>query len=516
MNNARTMRLCLAAAGCLATLSMLGTDAVATLPVTNGLVFWVKADTGVQTNANGVYLWQDQSGCGNDATQSLAGYEPAVVPNVTGPRNNKPVVRFASGATNSLLFTLPNASNFGGMTFVIVASHGPSQDPREIVVGSGESASPGIRWALGMGYNGSEGLGWGGTGGGNTLGSGANLTNTSAYVQSYVKTKNTGWTVNSGKGEFTTGTVTTVSDTSFPSGDFHGVLGLEKDGVASSGLSGDIAEVLIYSTALTSADLDQTRTYLAEKYVNSTPEDYLVLCLKADAGVQTNAGGVYLWQDQSGMGNDATQSVINYAPALVQNVAGVQNDKPVVRFDGSAMGFLLSNACAYSGMSFVFVASHGPSHATAETVVGSGQASSGIRWGLGMGSSATEGLGWGKNSSQGLGSGASLSNSTFYLQSYVKSKGTGSGWIINSGESAGSTGTVTSVADDFFPGADFIGSLGSEQAGVPAYGLSGDIVELRIYRMALSDAWFDQVRSELKAKYLSGVFPAVGPVITVD
>lgn len=500
---------------CTLLLGVLAADAGATLPMTNGLVFWVKADAGVQTNANGIYLWEDQSGLGNHATQIVAGDEPALAQNVAGPRNNKPVVRFAYGSTDGMRFTLANAVNYSGMTFVFVASHGSSQDPREVVIGSGSDGTPGIRWALGMGANGSEGLGWAGTGGGTTFGSAAGLLNDTFYVQSFVKTKGagSGWSINSGQSEWTAGNVTSVSDGSFPNANFEGVLGLEKTNVASFALSGDMAEVLIYSNALSGAALDQTRAYLAEKWVNSTPEDYLALWLKADTGVQTNADGVYLWQDKSWMGHHASQGTASYQPTLVQSVAGVLSDKPAVRFDGGdTLGFFLTNAYTYSGLTFVFMASHGATRSGDEVVIGSGEgASLGIRWGLSMGNNATWGLGWGKNSTVPLGDGTGLANSTFYLQSYVKTKS--AGWSINSGESATSVGTVTSVADDSFPSANFVGALGSEKSIVPSYALSGDLAEVRIYRMTLTSNWLAQVRAELVKTYFT--IPRVGTLLSI-
>jgi hypothetical protein len=65
-----------------------------------------------------------------------------------------------------------------------------------------------------------------------------------------------------------------------------------------------------------------------------TVTNSLQLWLKADAGIVTNAtGNVTSWADQSGNGNNATQSDPTLAPSLVANVL---NGKPVVRFDGSS------------------------------------------------------------------------------------------------------------------------------------------------------------------------------------
>ncbi len=57
----------------------------------------------------------------------------------------------------------------------------------------------------------------------------------------------------------------------------------------------------------------------------------LQLWLKADAGVTAAAGKVTAWQDQSGKGNNAGQTVADTSPLLVNDAI---NGKPVLRFDG--------------------------------------------------------------------------------------------------------------------------------------------------------------------------------------
>lgn len=63
----------------------------------SGLILWLKADAGVQTNANGVYAWNDQSVMGFNATNA-PGFEPAYVQDEL---NGKPVIRF-NGVSNYL------------------------------------------------------------------------------------------------------------------------------------------------------------------------------------------------------------------------------------------------------------------------------------------------------------------------------------------------------------------------------------------------------------------------------
>ncbi len=58
----------------------------------SGLVLWLKADAGVQTNVDGyVSSWTDQSGAGVNVSQSAGGYQPIYVTNTI---NGLPAVRF--------------------------------------------------------------------------------------------------------------------------------------------------------------------------------------------------------------------------------------------------------------------------------------------------------------------------------------------------------------------------------------------------------------------------------------
>ena len=56
-----------------------------------GLDLWLEADKGVTPSGGPISTWADQSGHGNNATQTTTGNKPALVPNVL---NGLPVVRF--------------------------------------------------------------------------------------------------------------------------------------------------------------------------------------------------------------------------------------------------------------------------------------------------------------------------------------------------------------------------------------------------------------------------------------
>src|SRR5258708_6195117 len=63
-----------------------------------------------------------------------------------------------------------------------------------------------------------------------------------------------------------------------------------------------------------------------------TPTNGLVLWLKADAGITTNAtGAVTAWADQSGQNNNAVQTDDAKAPQFIPTAL---NNKPALHFDG--------------------------------------------------------------------------------------------------------------------------------------------------------------------------------------
>ncbi len=91
---------------------------------TQGLAFWVKADTGITLNGNTVSQWADQSGNNRHATQTTAANQPTLVINTL---NGKPVLRF-DGVNDLLNFNLPiNGST--GLTIVLVSANSASRDP---------------------------------------------------------------------------------------------------------------------------------------------------------------------------------------------------------------------------------------------------------------------------------------------------------------------------------------------------------------------------------------------------
>jgi hypothetical protein len=94
-------------------------------PVSTGMVLWLEADTGIQMESvNGIATaaWKDQSGQGNDATQSVVQNGSIAAPtSVSNAVNGHSVIHFSGAQQQCLNVSLPSlgASNAGDI-FVVV------------------------------------------------------------------------------------------------------------------------------------------------------------------------------------------------------------------------------------------------------------------------------------------------------------------------------------------------------------------------------------------------------------
>lgn len=259
----------------------------ATLTVTSGLEMWLKSDTGVTTaTGNRVTTWADQeTTVVENATQGTDANRPILTTATIGNLTNHPVIHFdgfddisdsyadTQANRDFMNFTLAGANTYSGMTFFIVAqgTHTPLRSPDnaavQFIVSSGGAASPGIRWAMGLGNNGitnPAALGWAGTAGSPQLGTGVVLSPNTTYITSYVKTKGagSGWTLAVNGTSFVGNP---VADTSFPTANFNGIIGGESS-VVDYAFTGDVAEILIYNRALTTTEVGDVYDYLDDRY----------------------------------------------------------------------------------------------------------------------------------------------------------------------------------------------------------------------------------------------------------
>ncbi len=231
-----------------ATTLTMGTD----MPFTN-LVLWLKADSGltqIGTNTS-VLFWADQSGRGNNATQTTGGNQPVWV---AGALNGYPVVSFT--AVSNQYFALPNFMNTntaGGEAFVVVKA--ANQNP---------STSHAL-WSIGSGGNGDCGYPTGNPGGEIWDDFGCQLQEvgvpaqplTQYHIYQVLSTPNT-WSA------WINGTLQDqTSDNSFG---WTGGSSLGAGYANSSYFDGDIAEVMVFNQGLAPAQRDTIGTYLFSKY----------------------------------------------------------------------------------------------------------------------------------------------------------------------------------------------------------------------------------------------------------
>lgn len=226
-------------------------------PPSTGLKFWVKADAGVTKDSNNyVSAWADQSGNGYDVSQATSSNQPLYVASVL---NGKPVIRFAGDRTaNSDALDRSSISMSGatGMSILVVGkittteffgtfvAYGNDNDVFHL-----DEYSSTTRWS---GINNIPSP--------NSMGSSFKILET-AFVDSADSV-----TLYEGGTSVATGTCTN----SLLSSGFLTIGGAKYYfGVynwANTALNGDIAEILIYDHALSSADRTTAVNYLKNKY----------------------------------------------------------------------------------------------------------------------------------------------------------------------------------------------------------------------------------------------------------
>jgi len=125
---------------------------------------------------------------------------------------------------------------------------------------------------------------------------------------------------------------------------------------ATTSWEGDLAEIFLYKSVLSSANLKRVYDYLAARYSISvtdvtttySPSDFsgLQTWFKADQIPSLNDGDpVSTWSDQSGNANNATAS-LTLRPLYKTNIF---NGLPAVRFDGSNDSLILGSNQALTG-----------------------------------------------------------------------------------------------------------------------------------------------------------------------
>jgi hypothetical protein len=201
-----------------------------------GLKLWLKADSLVLSDGDPVGTWADSSGNGNDATASGGDkptYKTAIV-------NGLPIVRFDAAFPNRMFFPTVTVSQF---TIFVVYSVATFNTANYLVGGSG----------VGVFAGGGGGLGYG------------------EYDGTFLRYATTQPTA-IGLGTFSNQHIyhDSIEATYASAQDLTGFaltsVGIRADLTGAAAHTGDIAEILVYDSALGSTDRGNVEAYLAAKY----------------------------------------------------------------------------------------------------------------------------------------------------------------------------------------------------------------------------------------------------------
>jgi hypothetical protein len=232
----------------------------------SGLQLWLDATTGLfdattggsaaTTDASAVARWEDQSGNAYHVTQSDSGRRPILK---TNQQNGLNVLRFDGASNGQYLFGASNFSISGGTNRSVftVFKRDDANLRNMIAWGSGATGALNaytpeyfLRFAgttkgyTNQGTNGSWTI-W------SVIADGSTLNDYDAYFD--------GGGVATANATLSTGTTINTTSSAL-------YVGTSATGPASNNLDGDLAEVLIYDSALSTSDREAVRDYLNAKW----------------------------------------------------------------------------------------------------------------------------------------------------------------------------------------------------------------------------------------------------------
>ena len=220
--------------------------AVAGVP-SAGQRLWLRADVGVQADANGaVSTWADQSGAQKNAAQTDSAARPRLVP---GAANGKPVVRFDGVASRLDLAAFMTGATQGELFVVMKLPGFATRDDGLWSLGGSDGT-----WSQ---FNGTNRVLTEDFGRSYRTSVGVPIAPLSDYVVYNVSAQTDDWRVRlNGALQSAETTNTVVFGTS-------GALGRN---AYSDYLQGDIAEIIAYDRVLTATERTTAQSYLATKY----------------------------------------------------------------------------------------------------------------------------------------------------------------------------------------------------------------------------------------------------------
>ncbi len=289
---------------------------VALEPPQTGLDVWLQANQGVVGGTDGVSLWQDQSGNGNDFSVITPGSDPVLVKDEL---NTLPSIAFnAGGLKTDTGYDLSDNKT----VFVVVQGDSVSNTRFLGHYGNGQ-----------LRFNNGKATAWLGS----TPSNEPDVVANTYYALGYRFNNNAQVAVNNGS-------MTTILDATpqFESTDSTlTVGGVGYDNSGSSEFGGNIAEVLVYNSALNDTEVQNVQSYLQAKYYQPVQA---VVNPTADTGPSVAAhyrlnetAGALTAVDVSGNGLDLTADISPFAGEAGPNGLGTSagifdsNDKHLQR-----------------------------------------------------------------------------------------------------------------------------------------------------------------------------------------
>lgn len=262
------------------------------LPVTHNLQLWFNADVGVTVDGSGINVtrWADQSGNGNDATQ--VALNPSLQPDyVPTALNGHAVLRF-DGGSDHLLVTNTAVNLTNGLSIFIVARNAERKNYNGLFR-LGPSGDPFTSTS-------SLEIYWNDSGGSAFSGNSVYTANRTTPSFSFVGGGNPPVVLNKyylydvlAVSSAVTQRVNSVDQNGGFGGDTFFVPASTNNGFAAIGvgyggdpagdLRGDIAEILVYNTALNTTERLNVEAYLDGKYSLGIPEPSLATLLALSA-----------------------------------------------------------------------------------------------------------------------------------------------------------------------------------------------------------------------------------------
>jgi hypothetical protein len=212
-----------------------------------GVILWLRADRGIVPNGTTVSGWNDQSGHGNNVTQATAANQPTFLNNALG---GKPGLRF-NGTSSQMSFA--GALSVGGNQTAQASYAAVFVNNQTAGTGSVISAN-GVRllnilggtWAY---YSQQTGNG--------AVSALANAT-PYALIATQITTSNIP--------TYTNGTLVTLSNILAGVGDNPSTIGANGSGANNQFGQIDLCELIVSTTAWTTAQVNQLRAYITNRY----------------------------------------------------------------------------------------------------------------------------------------------------------------------------------------------------------------------------------------------------------